>query len=119
MLRMVIESLTFYPGAPVNKGVLGANVVIMGFLSEDKELFNFTLPKWWLQKIIDPLMVPAAVLQPLVPGFWNCRIYAGNMRTRNLWDCECGCWSLSVGYGDWESGVDSWLYHSDNYVFSE
>lgn len=44
MLRMVIESLTFYPGAPVNTGVLWANVggsFIMGFLSEDKELFNF------------------------------------------------------------------------------
>lgn len=25
MLRMVIESLTFYPGAPVNTGVLWAN----------------------------------------------------------------------------------------------
>lgn len=44
MLRMVIESLTFYPGAPVNTSVLWANVggsFIMGFLSEDKELFNF------------------------------------------------------------------------------
>lgn len=43
MLRMVIESLTFYPGTPVSTSVLWANVggsLIMGFLSEDKELFR-------------------------------------------------------------------------------
>ncbi|RAH41197.1 FluC/FEX family fluoride channel [Aspergillus brunneoviolaceus CBS 621.78] len=44
LLRMVIESLTFYPGAPVNTSVLWANVggcFIMGFLSEDQGLFRF------------------------------------------------------------------------------
>lgn len=44
ILRMVIEILTFYPGTPVNTSVLWANVggsFIMGFLSEDKELFHF------------------------------------------------------------------------------
>ena len=43
-LRMAIESLTFYPGTPVNTSVLWANVggsLIMGFFSEDKELFRF------------------------------------------------------------------------------
>lgn len=42
MLRMVIESLTFYPDTPVDTSVLWANIscsLIMGFLSEDKELF--------------------------------------------------------------------------------
>ncbi|KAL2849918.1 CrcB-like protein-domain-containing protein [Aspergillus pseudoustus] len=44
LLRVVIECLTFYPGAPVNTSVLWANVggsIIMGFLSEDQELFYF------------------------------------------------------------------------------
>ncbi|KAE8138581.1 CrcB-like protein-domain-containing protein [Aspergillus pseudotamarii] len=44
LLRVVIECLTFYPGAPVNTSVLWANVggsMIMGFLSEDQELFHF------------------------------------------------------------------------------
>ncbi|OGM51059.1 hypothetical protein ABOM_000039 [Aspergillus bombycis] len=44
LLRVVIECLTFYPGTPVNTSVLWANVggsTIMGFLSEDQELFHF------------------------------------------------------------------------------
>ncbi|KAE8422306.1 CrcB-like protein-domain-containing protein [Aspergillus pseudocaelatus] len=44
LLRVAIECLTFYPGAPVNTSVLWANVggsMIMGFLSEDQELFHF------------------------------------------------------------------------------
>ena len=44
LLRLVIECLTFYPGTPVNTSVLWANVggsMIMGFLSEDQELFRF------------------------------------------------------------------------------
>ncbi|KAL4807476.1 CrcB-like protein-domain-containing protein [Aspergillus unguis] len=44
LLRLVIETLTFYPGTPVNTSVLWANVggsMIMGFLSEDQELFQF------------------------------------------------------------------------------
>ncbi|GLA56258.1 hypothetical protein AnigIFM63604_006364, partial [Aspergillus niger] len=44
LLRLVIECLTFYPGTPVNTSVLWANVggsMIMGFLSEEQELFQF------------------------------------------------------------------------------
>ncbi|KNG82205.1 hypothetical protein ANOM_009981 [Aspergillus nomiae NRRL 13137] len=44
LLRVVIECLTFYPGTPVNTSVLWANVggsMLMGFLSEDQELFHF------------------------------------------------------------------------------
>ena len=44
ILRMATETLSFYPGTPVNTSVLWANVggsLIMGFLSEDKELFHF------------------------------------------------------------------------------
>ncbi|KAL4781664.1 CrcB-like protein-domain-containing protein [Aspergillus varians] len=44
LLRLVIECLTFYPGTPVNTSVLWANVggsMVMGFLSEDQELFHF------------------------------------------------------------------------------
>ncbi|GIK07246.1 hypothetical protein Aspvir_002904 [Aspergillus viridinutans] len=44
LLRLVIESLAFYPGTPVNTSVLWANVggsMVMGFLSEDQELFRF------------------------------------------------------------------------------
>lgn len=44
LLRLVIESITFYPGTPVTTSVLWANVggsMIMGFLSEDQELFRF------------------------------------------------------------------------------
>ncbi|KAJ5564877.1 hypothetical protein N7513_001119 [Penicillium frequentans] len=43
ILRLAIECLTFYPGTPVNASVLWANVggsFIMGFLSEDQELFR-------------------------------------------------------------------------------
>lgn len=43
LLRLTIECLTFYPGTPVNTSVLWANVggsFVMGFLSEDKELFR-------------------------------------------------------------------------------
>ncbi|KAJ6016246.1 hypothetical protein N7540_010837 [Penicillium herquei] len=43
VLRLAIECLTFYPGSPVNTSVLWANVggsFIMGFLSEDQELFR-------------------------------------------------------------------------------
>ncbi|CAI7596738.1 unnamed protein product [Penicillium bialowiezense] len=42
LLRIAVECLTFYPGAPVNTSVVWANVggsFIMGFLSEDKTLF--------------------------------------------------------------------------------
>lgn len=44
LLRLTIECLTFYPGSPVNTSVLWANVggsLVMGFLSEDQELFRF------------------------------------------------------------------------------
>lgn len=44
LLRLAIQCLTFYPGTPVNTSVLWANVggsTIMGFLSEDQELFRF------------------------------------------------------------------------------
>lgn len=44
LLRIAIECLTFYPGSPVNTSVLWANVggsFIMGFLSEDQEIFRF------------------------------------------------------------------------------
>ncbi|KAL2012037.1 hypothetical protein VTN00DRAFT_4755 [Thermoascus crustaceus] len=43
LARLAIEALTFYPGAPVTTSVLWANVsgsFIMGFLSEDRELFR-------------------------------------------------------------------------------
>ncbi|OJJ45049.1 hypothetical protein ASPZODRAFT_160536 [Penicilliopsis zonata CBS 506.65] len=42
LLRVAVESLTFYPGTPLNTSVVWANVggsVVMGFLSEDKKLF--------------------------------------------------------------------------------
>ena len=41
--RLGLQALTFYPGAPVQTGVLWANVggsLIMGFLSEDRKLFQ-------------------------------------------------------------------------------
>jgi fluoride exporter len=44
LLRIAIESLTFYPGSPVNTSVLWANIggsCIMGFLSEDQALWRF------------------------------------------------------------------------------
>lgn len=44
LLRIAIECLTFYPGSPVNTSVLWANVggsFVMGFLSEDQEIFRF------------------------------------------------------------------------------
>ncbi|KAJ6084060.1 hypothetical protein N7486_010860 [Penicillium sp. IBT 16267x] len=43
ILRLAIECLTFYPGTPVNTSVLWANVggsFVMGFLSQDQELFR-------------------------------------------------------------------------------
>lgn len=43
LARLGLQALTFYTGAPVVTGVLWANVagsVIMGFLSEDKNLFR-------------------------------------------------------------------------------
>ena len=41
--RLGLQALTFYPGAPIQTGVLWANVggsLIMGFLSEDRKLFQ-------------------------------------------------------------------------------
>ena len=41
--RLGLQALTFYPGAPVQTGVLWANVagsLIMGFLAEDRKLFQ-------------------------------------------------------------------------------
>lgn len=41
--RLGLQALTFYPGAPVQTGLLWANVggsLIMGFLSEDRKLFR-------------------------------------------------------------------------------
>lgn len=41
--RLGLQALTFYPGAPVQTGVLWANVggcLVMGFLSEDRKLFR-------------------------------------------------------------------------------
>ena len=43
LCRLGLQALTFYPGAPVQTGVLWANVggsLIMGFLSEDRKLFR-------------------------------------------------------------------------------
>lgn len=43
LVRLGLQSLTFYPGAPVITGVLWANVagsLVMGFLSEDRNLFR-------------------------------------------------------------------------------
>lgn len=43
LARLGLQALTFYPGAPVQTGLLWANVggsLIMGFLSEDKNLFR-------------------------------------------------------------------------------
>ncbi len=42
LARLGLQALTFYPGAPVQTGLLWANVggsLIMGFLSEDRKLF--------------------------------------------------------------------------------
>ncbi|KAF4553816.1 CrcB-like protein [Elsinoe fawcettii] len=44
LARLGIQWLTFYPGAPVTTSVLWANVggsYVMGFLSEDRRLFQF------------------------------------------------------------------------------
>lgn len=41
--RLGLQALTFYPGAPIQTGLLWANVggsLIMGFLSEDRKLFR-------------------------------------------------------------------------------
>ena len=43
LARLGLQALTFYPGAPVQTGLLWANVggsLIMGFLSEDQRLFR-------------------------------------------------------------------------------
>ena len=43
LARLGLQALTFYPGAPVQTGLLWANVggsLIMGFLSEDRKLFS-------------------------------------------------------------------------------
>lgn len=43
LARLVIETFTFYPGAPVGTSALWANVAgsfVMGFLSEDHQLFR-------------------------------------------------------------------------------
>ena len=43
LCRLGLQALTFYPGAPVQTGLLWANVggsLIMGFLSEDRKLFR-------------------------------------------------------------------------------
>ena len=43
LARLGLQALTFYPGAPVQTGLLWANVggsLIMGFLSEDRQLFR-------------------------------------------------------------------------------
>ena len=43
LARLGLQALTFYPGAPVQTGLLWANVggsLIMGFLSEDRKLFR-------------------------------------------------------------------------------
>ena len=45
LARLGLQALTFYPGAPVQTGLLWANVggsLIMGFLSEDQKLFRDT-----------------------------------------------------------------------------
>ena len=42
LARLGLQALTFYPGAPVDTGVLWANFggsMVMGFLSEDRKLF--------------------------------------------------------------------------------
>ncbi|CAG8017357.1 unnamed protein product [Penicillium olsonii] len=47
LLRIAVECLTFYPGAPIATSVLWANVggsMVMGFLSEDKNLFTIKKP---------------------------------------------------------------------------
>ena len=43
LARLGLQALTFYPGAPVQTGLLWANIggsLIMGFLSEDRKLFR-------------------------------------------------------------------------------
>ena len=43
LARLGLQALTFYPGAPVQTGLLWANVggsLVMGFLSEDRQLFR-------------------------------------------------------------------------------
>ncbi|KAL9098267.1 MAG: hypothetical protein Q9163_006045, partial [Psora crenata] len=50
LARLGIQALTFYPGAPVQTGLLWANVggcLAMGFLSEDQKLFR---EGWAVQK---------------------------------------------------------------------
>ena len=47
LARLGLQSITFYPGAPVVFGVLWANVggcLVMGFLSEDRMLFRRICP---------------------------------------------------------------------------
>lgn len=48
LTRLVIETLTFYPGTPVTTSTLWSNVagsLVMGFLSEDHELFRSGAPQ--------------------------------------------------------------------------
>ena len=43
LARLGLQALTFYPGAPVQTGVLWANVggsLVLGFLSEDRKIFQ-------------------------------------------------------------------------------
>ncbi|KAL9583273.1 MAG: hypothetical protein Q9203_005150, partial [Teloschistes exilis] len=47
LARLGLQALTFYPGAPVQTGVLWANVggsLIMGFLAEDRKFFSAWSP---------------------------------------------------------------------------
>ncbi|KAL8688532.1 MAG: hypothetical protein Q9218_005580, partial [Villophora microphyllina] len=47
LARLGLQALTFYPGAPVQTGVLWANVggsLIMGFLAEDRKFFSTWSP---------------------------------------------------------------------------
>ncbi|KAL8914301.1 MAG: hypothetical protein Q9172_007112, partial [Xanthocarpia lactea] len=64
LARLGLQTLTFYPGAPVVTGVLWANVAgsfIMGFLSENRKLFG---TKHWART---PSASPA--LQPQHPQY--------------------------------------------------
>ncbi|KAJ5367469.1 hypothetical protein N7541_001410 [Penicillium brevicompactum] len=60
LARLGLQALTFYSGAPVVTGVLWANVsgsLVMGFLSEDKNLFR---EEWGEPKAADTDAVTAA-----------------------------------------------------------
>ncbi|KAE8341156.1 hypothetical protein BDV24DRAFT_151348 [Aspergillus arachidicola] len=78
LMRLVIESLSFYPGAPVNTSVLWANVggsCLMGFLSEDRELFRAAEPDisdevWNTQHATRKKTIPLYI--GLTTGFCGC-----------------------------------------------